>query len=220
MLDFAAARRTMVDCQVRTFDVTDLAVIAAFDSAPREKFVPASRQALAYSDVAVPLDGQGAGRSLLPPMFVARLLQELDLRPGESVLDAGCATGYTTFLLAHLGVRVIGLESDEAMAEAARRELSESGYPQVEIVTGAIAEGYAKGAPYDAILVNGAFEVIPQKLIDQLVDGGRLIGIEAMGSAPKATLYKRSGTALSRQPLFNCAAPVIEGLKRSPGFAF
>ncbi|WP_188608294.1 protein-L-isoaspartate O-methyltransferase family protein [Chelatococcus reniformis] len=222
MLDFAAARRTMVDRQVRTFDVTNLAIIAAFDEAPREKFVPPGREALAYSDVAVPLDSTApfARRCLLAPMIVARMLQALDLSEGEAVLDAGCATGYTTLLLHRLGARVTGLEPDEALAAAAREALAESGAGGVEIAVGPIAAGYAKGAPYDAILLNSAFEVQPQALLDQLVDGGRLVGIDATEAVATASLYVKRGTALSRQPLFGASAPIVDGLEAPAKFVF
>jgi protein-L-isoaspartate(D-aspartate) O-methyltransferase len=222
MLDFAAARRTMVDRQVRTFDVTNLAVIAAFDGAPREKFVPPGREALAYSDVAVPLEAEGPSvtRCLLPPMIVARMLQALDVRPGERVLDAGCATGYTTCLLHRLEAFVIGLEPDAGLAEMARKALAESAAGQVEIVTGPIAAGHAAGAPYDAILLNGAYQVEPEALYAQLAEGGRLVGIDASQAVPRATLSIRRGKIVSRQPLFGATAPLVEGLGAPAQFVF
>lgn len=223
MIDFASRRRTMVDCQVRTYDVTDLDVIAALEEAPREKFVPAGAEALAYSDRPVAFErtsGDGARRVLLPPLILARLLQALALKPGETILDVGCATGYGVWLMNRLDARVVGLEADADLAAAARRLLGELGAGHVGIVEGLLAQGHAAGAPYDAILLNGAFEVSPDAVLEQLADGGRFVGIDARGRAPHAILIRRSGDDFSRRPLFDATAPVIEGLQRAQEFVF
>lgn len=221
MPDSADARRTMVDRQVRTYDVTDRAVIAALLETPREPFVPAGREALTYSDQAIPLRSEaGSRRSLLPPMILARLLQALDIRAGATVLDVGCATGYSTLLLDRLGAHVVGLEPDSQLADGARARLARLGSERVSVVIDSVVQGHAAGAPYDAILLNGAFEITPEGLIDQLSDQGRLVGIDASGRAPKAVLIRRAGQGSSRQTLFDAAAPVFEDLRRTEAFAF
>lgn len=222
MVDFAQARRTMVDRQVRTYDVTDRAVLAAFEEVPRERFVPPGREALAYSDQAVPLDGAagGDGRSLLAPMVLARLLQALAIQPTDRVLDVACGSGYGTLVIERLGGRVIGLEPDAALAETAARLLAELGSGGARIVAGPVAAGHSAGAPYDGVLINGAFEIPPRSLLDQVAERGRLVGIEARARAPKAVLYRRAGAAFSRQALFDAAAPSLDGLRRPPEFVF
>ncbi len=209
----------MIDCQVRTFDVTDLRLLDVMDEVPREHFVPADSLPLAYSDQLIRCRGEGGGRWLLTPMAVARLLQALDIRPGQAVLDAGCGGGYTTALAAKLGGRVTGVESDAALAAIAKRGLAALGL-DAPVVTGAVADGHAPGAPYDAILLNGAFEAAPETLLAQIGPDGRLAGIDADGGAPKAVLIRRAGKGFSRMALFDCAAPVFDGLRRAPSFAF
>jgi len=221
MIDFAQARRMMVDCQVRTYDVTDRAVLAALDEVPREKFVPADRVALVYSDQPIPLTSgvpQG-GRVLLAPMVLARLLQALEAAPGEAVLDVGCGTGYSTAVLARIGAYVTGLEPDAGLASIARRLLAEVvGHP-VTVAEGPAGRGAAQFGPYDAILVNGSFEIRPDGLLDQLKENGRLVGIEGIGRATKAVIYRRADGTFGARSLFDATAPVFADLKQTFAFA-
>ncbi|MDJ1157022.1 protein-L-isoaspartate O-methyltransferase [Chelatococcus sp. SYSU_G07232] len=223
MLDFAHARRMMVDCQVRTFDVTDHAVLAAFDEAPRERFVPAGREAVAYSDLPIPLvtdSGGAAHRVMFAPMILARLVQALQVAPGEKALDVGAGTGYASLILARLGAEVTALESDEALAARARSLLDELAPGAVDVVVGPLAAGHAAKAPYDVILVNGTFEIRPETLLQQLAEGGRLVGIRGEGRATKAVIYQRAGSVISERPLIDAVAPVIDDLRKPGGFVF
>ncbi|MGV6871701.1 protein-L-isoaspartate O-methyltransferase family protein [Pseudochelatococcus sp. B33] len=221
MFDFARARRTMVDCQVRTFDVTDRAVLAALEHLPRERFVPEDRQLLAFSDQhLVVSDAKEQGRFLLAPLIFARLIQALELREGARVLDVGAATGYGSAVLAHIGAEVTALESDEAVAARARELAAEFGEGRIDVVTGPLAEGWSAGAPYDAIVVNGAFEAVPEKLVAQLADGGKLVGVGSSSGAPKAVLIQRTGTSTSTRTLFDAPAPVLDGFRAPADFVF
>jgi protein-L-isoaspartate(D-aspartate) O-methyltransferase len=223
MLDFAKARRMMVDSQLRTFDVNDLAVLAAFDEVPREAFVPAGRESLAYMDQDIPVsDGAGARerRFMLASMVLARMIQALEVGPGDKVLDVACGLGYSSAVLARLGCSVIALETDEALAEEARRRLGWCGVEGVMIAAGALERGYPEAAPYEAILVNGAVEVRPDGLLRQLGEGGRLVCVEGRGRAARATLYVRAGDAFGSRPLFDAAAPALGAFRAEPGFVF
>lgn len=218
MQDYVAARRTMVDCQVRTFDVTDHSVISAFDDTPREFYVPADSQALAYSDVAVPLPS--ANRVMLPPLVIARMLQTPGPLAGLRVLLIGAGTGYVAALLARLDASVTAIEPDPALADAARANLERDGVTGVNVVTAALAEGYGAAAPYDVIIINGAFQVLPQSLLDQLADGGALIGVEATDSASEIVVIRRVGGVNSRAGVVNAWAPVLAGFERPAAFTF
>ncbi len=215
MTDFATARRMMVDGQVRTADVTDRRILSAMQEVPRERFVPQASTALAYLDLDLPV---GAGRCLLKPMVLAKLLEEADIKETDRVLDAGCATGYAAAILSRLAANVVALEQDAALAQAAKSALA--GTANVSVVTGPLADGWRQGGPYDVILLEGATEVAPKALCDQLADGGRLVCIQGRTPATKATLYVRSGADSGGRPIFDAAASVLPGFAKPPAFAF
>jgi protein-L-isoaspartate(D-aspartate) O-methyltransferase len=222
MLDFAAARRMMVDGQVRTSDVTDPRIIAAMSDLPRERFVPEARAAMAYLDRDLPVTEpqQGPVRCLLKPMVLAKLLQAAEIGAGDRVLDVGCATGYASALLARLAHSVVALESDAVLAQRAREALAAAGAHNVEIVVGRLQDGWRAGAPYDAILLDGATEVPPQALLSQLKPGGRLIGVVGRGPASKAMLYRSAPGGTGAVPIFDATAPVLPGFEAVPSFVF
>jgi protein-L-isoaspartate(D-aspartate) O-methyltransferase len=223
MLDFAQARRAMVDSQLRTFDVFAIPVLAAMEAVPRERFVAPGRESLAYIDQDIPvLDGiAGAERRfMLKPMVLGRMVQALEVEPGERALDVACGLGYAAAVLARLGAQVVALESTEAAARAARERLASVGVENVVTVAGPLEKGHPDGAPYDVILVNGLVEVRPQTLLDQLAEGGRLACVERRGRAGRAVLYVRSGAAFGSRAIFDAGAPALAAFKAEPGFVF
>jgi protein-L-isoaspartate(D-aspartate) O-methyltransferase len=222
MLDFAKARRMMVDSQLRTFDVNDLAVLTAFDEVPRERFVPPGREGLAYMDQDLPVaEGvNGAERRfMLSPMVLARMIQALDLSPGDKVLDVASGLGYSSAVLARLGCSVVALEADEHLAAQLRQGLA-AGAVKALVGMGPLEQGYPDAAPYHAILVNGAVETRPEALLRQLADHGRLACVEGRGRSARATLTVRSGGAFGSRPLFDAAAPPLAAFRAEPGFVF
>jgi protein-L-isoaspartate(D-aspartate) O-methyltransferase len=223
MMDFAAARRTMVDSQVRTSDVTDLRIIAAMLAVPRERFLPAEQADLAYLDFDVPVTAAQAGkttRRLLKPMVLAKLMQAAEIAAGDHVLDVGCATGYASAVLARLAGSVVALEEEAALAGRARDNLLALGVGGVQVASGPLADGSPALAPYDVILVNGAFEVVPKALLRQLKPGGRLVGVLGRGPAGKAMLYFSIGGECSGRPIFDAAAPLLPGFAAPAAFVF
>lgn len=215
MTDFVSARRHMVDGQIRTTDVTDLRVISAMLEVPRERFVPPASAAIAYLDLDVPV---GASRRLLRPMVLAKLLQAAELEATDRVLDVGCATGYTAAVLARIAGQVVALEQDAGLAKAAGDALSSQ--PNVDLVGGALAEGWPQGAPYDVVVLEGATEVMPDALCQQLKDGGRLVCVLGSGPGSKAMLYRRSGAEVGGRPIFDASAALLPGFAKTPVFAF
>ncbi|WP_232629776.1 protein-L-isoaspartate O-methyltransferase family protein [Methylobacterium sp. Leaf118] len=216
MLDYAQARRLMVDCQLRTFDVNDNAVLDAFDTVPRERFVPAGREDFAYIDQPLTLAaGEDGPRVMAAPMLLARMIQALKIRPGSRVLDVATGYGYGAAVLRRLGAEVVALDSSAELAAAARERLADT----VEVVQGGLTETVA-GGPFDAILVEGRVETRPQALLDQLRDEGRLVCVLGPDRGAKAMLFVRAGDAFGARPLFDAALPALKAFATEPGFTF
>lgn len=216
-MDYASARRNMVDGQLRTNRVTDPRVIEAFESVPRERFVPERSRGVAYIDEDLPL---GEGRWLMEPMVFARLLQAAGIAPGDSVLTVAAGTGYGAAIVARMAGSVVALEESPALASRAEALLQELEVANAVVVEGRLREGYAAQAPYDLILLEGAVEEVPEALAAQLVEGGRLAAVvREPGGIGRAMLYRKDGT-VSGRALFDAATPVIESLRRPPAFVF
>jgi protein-L-isoaspartate(D-aspartate) O-methyltransferase len=222
---FAAQRLTMVDSQIRTFDVTDRAVIERFLAVEREKFVPPQLSDLAYSDMALkiaPAKSGASERRLLAPMVLARLLQAAAIKTGEHVLDVATGTGYSTAILAGLTPNVVALESDPDLQASTKAALATSGLP---VFGGPLDEGVASAAPFDVILINGAVETHLEALFAQLRDGGRLLTIlrsatPANQHASRAILFEKNSGEISRRGLFDAAAPLLDAFRAAPAFVF
>ena len=225
MTDFAAQRRMMVDGQVRTADVTDLRLLAAMLELPRERFFPDEKASLAYLDLDAPVSAPGQPvRRLLKPMVLAKMIQAAGITATDHVLDVGCASGYSTALLAHLAGSVVGLEEDAALARQAAEAMSSAGKssdgrPTAKIVTGPLARGCASEGPYDVILLQGSAEVVPPALFDQLREGGRLVGVLGSGQG-KAMFYRRAQNDFSGRPVFDAAAGALPGFAKPAEFVF
>jgi protein-L-isoaspartate(D-aspartate) O-methyltransferase len=218
MTDFAAARRYMVDGQVRPADVTDLRIISAMLEVPREQFVAPAMAGLAYLDLDVPVGAGASSRRLIKPMVLAKMIQAADLKATDRALDVGCVTGYGAAVLTRIAGEVVALEQDAALAESARAALSAQ--PNIRVANGPLTEGWPQAAPYDAILLEGATERAPDVLLRQLKDGGRLVCVLGAGPGAQAMLYRRSGGEFGGRPLFDAAAPVLPGFVNPPEFAF
>jgi protein-L-isoaspartate(D-aspartate) O-methyltransferase len=218
MVDYAAPRLNMVDCQLRTNKVSRPGVLEAFEAVPRELFVPESMRGFAYVDEDIQIS---EGRWLMEPMVLARLLQAAEPEAGDVALDIGCGSGYATAILARLIATVVALESDSEMTGNANRLLSQLSIDNAVAVEGPLVEGYAKQAPYNLILLSGAVAAIPRSITDQLADDGRLIAVvKDQPGMGQATLMRRSGAVIARRTLFDAATPMLPDFAREPGFVF
>jgi protein-L-isoaspartate(D-aspartate) O-methyltransferase len=209
---FAGLRRAMVDCQLRTYDVTDRAVLAAADSVPREAFLPTELSHLAYLDQSVALPG--TGRGLMAPMVIARMIQYLELQPGEQVLEYGGGSGYGAALMAAMGARATLWEPDEAAFALAGPALAKAG-----AAVAVVRERPQDGA-FDAILVSGACETVPEDLFPLLAPAGRMIAVIGLGRAARVMLYHKSEGAVTGRPVFDASAPPLAEFRKVPAFDF
>ncbi|WFP60427.1 MULTISPECIES: protein-L-isoaspartate O-methyltransferase [unclassified Mesorhizobium] len=221
--DFSERRVRMVDGQIRTTDVTSAPLIEAMLSVPREVFVSASQRDLAYIDEDIRIsDGVngGSARYLMEPSPLAKLLQLAEISDSDSVLDVGCGTGYSAALLSRIAKSVVALESDPALAEAAKSTLSILGCQNVTVVTGPLPQGHAAKAPYDAIFVGGSVEEVPAALLDQLAEDGRLVVVEGRGNSGVARLFFKAGGVVTGRRAFNAAIKPLPGFERIHAFEF
>jgi len=206
----------MVDTQVRPSDVTKFPIIDAMLSVPREAFVPSTMREAAYIGENLDI---GGGRVLLEPRTLAKMLDVLDIKPTEVILDIAPGLGYSTAVLAHMAEFVIGVEDDESRAEEAQSILSEQGIDNAAIISGALAEGAAKSGPYDVIILQGAVEVLPDSLLAQLKDGGRIVSIFAEGDLGVVRIGYKMEQRINWRMAFNAGAPVLTGFAKKAEFA-
>lgn len=218
-MDYADARKRMVDGQLRPNKVTDPRLLEAMRELPRERFLPRAVVSRAYADEDVPLPG---GRAMLEPMVLARLLQLAAVRPGDRALVVGAGTGYGAAVLARMGARVIALEADEPLLAIARSALPgclPAGAVRLEAANP--AQGFAAGAPYDVILIEGEVPEIPAVLSGQLAEGGRLVGVVGEGRRNgRAVLGQRLGGGFTTTAVFDCAVAPVPAFARAVGFVF
>jgi protein-L-isoaspartate(D-aspartate) O-methyltransferase len=218
LLDFVDARNRMVDSQIRPNKVTDPRITTAMRRIARERFVPAAAVTLAYADEGVPL---GHGRVLTEPMVIARLIQLAAPLAGERALVVAAGAGYGAAVLAACGVHVTALEECPELLALARPALATEA-PDVDVVAGPLTAGWAAGAPYDIILIEGAVREIPDAIAAQLrEETGRLVTVRTLtGNVGQAILAERTVAGLRARPAFDCATPLVPGLLPAPSFVF
>lgn len=210
--NFEQMRRAMVVSQLRTTGVSDARVVAAMGDLARERFVGPEKAAVAYADLPLPI---APGRSLNPPMVTGRLLTQAQVVPGDNALVVGAATGYTVALLGKLGASVVAVEEDADLLAAGKKAV-----PGASWVKGPPASGSKKGAPYSLILIDGAVERIPQALIDQLADGGRLVGALIDGGVSRLVSGVRAGSGFGVTAFADADAAVLPGFGVPAAFSF
>jgi protein-L-isoaspartate(D-aspartate) O-methyltransferase len=208
--DFAAAREAMVECQLRPQGVTDPAVVEAMGSVRREKFLPSHTRPLAYVDRAVAM---GEGRFVPAPAVLGKLLTQMAPERGQRALVIGGGTGYSAAVLGAMGLDVTAVESDSALAAAAREQ-------GVHVIEGPLEAGHSKGAPFDQILIDGAVEYIPDAIVEQLADGGRLGAAIVDRGVTRLVVGRKAGGAFGYFSIGDAGVPALPGFSRPKSFIF
>lgn len=217
MVDYSKARANMVDSQIRIDDVTVPSLISALRQVPRERFVRPDQAAIAY--IGDPIE-VAKGRWLLDPRTFAKLAQLAAIQPTDRVLVVGGATGYSAAVLAQLAAEVVVLDSDEALAAQSDENVKALGLTNVKVARGELSAGYADGAPYDVIFLDGAVQTRPDKLLAQLRQDGRLVGIITDKSIGKAHIFTNSSAGLSSRIAFDASVATLPGFAAAPTFQF
>jgi protein-L-isoaspartate(D-aspartate) O-methyltransferase len=217
MTDFTALRTAMVDCQVRPNDVTRYPIIDALLRMPREEFVPAELQSIAYSEKHIELS---PGRVLLDSRTFSKMLDALDIQPDELVLDVGCGYGYSSAIVSRLAQAVVSIEEIDSLAQEAESSLMGQNIDNVVFHTGPLVDGVADHGPYDVILLQGGIEVFPETLRGQLKPGGRVAAIFVDGGAGVCRIGINGETGLSWRRAFDATAPLLPGFEAAKSFEF
>jgi protein-L-isoaspartate(D-aspartate) O-methyltransferase len=216
MLDNAANRTMMVDTQVRPSDVTKFPIIDAMLTVRREAFVPESKRDVAYAGENLEL---GQGRVILDPRSFAKMLDALDIQRTDVVLDIGCGLGYSSAVLAHLADAVVAVEEDDDLARDAEAALAEQGVDNAVVIAGPLAKGAEKHGPYDVICIEGGVSHIPDEVLSQLKDGGRILAIFTQNALGEARLGRKINGKVSWSLAYNAGAPILSGFTTETAFA-
>lgn len=217
MTDFAQRRLVMVDTQVRPSDVTKFPIIEAMLHIPREDFVPAAQREAAYLGENLPL---GQGRVLLEPRTLAKMLDVLAIGRDEMVLLIGSGLGYSAAIVAHMAEAVVAVEEDETMAAEAQAAWAAVGADNIAQHIGPMTDGAAKHGAYDVIVIEGGITEVPQQLIDQLKEGGRIAALFMEGPLGEVRLGHKRGGLVSWRMEFNAGAPILPGFDKKEAFQF
>lgn len=216
--NYAVCRSHMITGQLMTNDVIDPRILAAIRETPREAFLPESLKHVAYVDEDLPL---GQGRYVMEPLVFARLLDASAVQETDKVLDIGVGMGYSTAVLARLTRQVTGLEENEELWQKAQMNVTSQLIRNADVVKGQLAYGYARSAPYDVIVLQGACEIMPEAILDQLSDGGRLLAVMRRGKAPgQLWRYQRVGETIAKTELFDAQVPHLPGFQQPETFRF
>jgi protein-L-isoaspartate(D-aspartate) O-methyltransferase len=214
-MDLEQARFNMIEQQIRTWDVLDPEVLDLLFVVRREEFVPAAYRSLAFADLEIPLGGSTIpGPRMWQPKLEARALQELRLKPTDDVLEIGTGSGYLSALLASTSARVLSVEIDPKLADAAAARLSAHDFANVQIDIGDASRGWSPDMSFDAIVITGSTPILPDSIVAQLKPGGRLFAIVGNEPAMHGRLVTRdpTGEIISRDLFETVVAPLVNAL--------
>ena len=217
-INIEQARYNMIEQQVRTWEVLDPAVLDAMREVPREDFVPARYRRLAFSDLRIPL---AHDQTMMKPIEEGRMLQSLQIGPGQRVLEIGTGSGFTAACLVHLGAEVVSVEIHEGLAEGARKHLKRLAVAGVEVIHADALRDFDPDGRFDALMVTSSSAKVPERFLDWVGEGGRLFAVRGHGPAMEAVcLTKISAEHWHTESLFETDLPRLVGAEDKPVFEF
>ena len=216
----ARARFNMVECQIKPGGVRDYRLTRQLLGVPREAFVGGQNREIAYADCSLDYARGDVSRTILAPLAFARLAELADIEPGDVILNIAGGSGYAAAVMAGLASTVISLEDDEAMSEKASDNWRKLEIDNAVAVTGPLPEGQPKQGPFNIIFINGCVAEIPEDLLAQLDDGGRLVCVQNVEGSQKAIIYRRIGDSFARLIAFDLTVPVLDAFDPVPVFEF
>ena len=217
-MDYNAARKAMVDCQVRPNDVTDHRLLGALETIPKEQFLPSGQRSQAYIEKEI---AYAPGRVLPTARDFAKLLEVLDIKGNDLVLDVACGTGYSTAILARLSEMVVAVESDEALVTKAEEILTGIDIGNAAVISGEPAKGAAKQGPFNVIFIGGVIEEAPTVLFDQLAENGRVGAFLLENGVTSGVVYRKSDSGVSKSARFTASMKsVLPGFEKAKDFVF
>ena len=216
--DIEQARFNMIEQQIRTWEVLDSVVLDLLKEVPREAFVPKEYAGLAFADLEIPI---GHGQMMLSPKMEGRILQALQIKPTDKVLEIGTGSGYLTSLMAKLAKEVISVELNPALAKVAQQRITAHGLTNVTVTVGDAAQGWPAGAPYDVIVFTGSLPVMPEQVQQQLTMGGRLFVVVGEAPVMEATMVQRiAADSFKHDVLFETCLPSLDNAPQPERFEF
>lgn len=216
MYDFIQARREMVDCQIRTADVTNYSILKAFSKVAREKFVPDGTSSIAYGETNIHL---GKDRYLLEPRIFAKMLELLKVNSNDLILDIGCGFGYSSAIISEMAELVISLE-DDFFFKTAQQKLLEASADNTIVYEGKLSEGIKYQEKVDALIIQGGVQTIPFKIKDQLKNGGRLVAIFINGFKGECRIGIKKENQIYWDHGFDAYVPLLENFSKNEEFIF
>ena len=220
------ARYNMIEQQIRPWNVLDADVLDLLAVVRREDFVPPAYRSMAFMDIEIPLVGGDAeaavrqGQCMLQPRLEARMLQDLQVRPTDRVLEIGAGSGYMAALLAHRAERVVSLEILPELAEMARENLRDAGIQNADVRVGDGARDAIPDGPFDVIVLSGSVAEVPSSLLSLLRDGGRLAAVVGNEPVMRFTLVRRTGDRFVTTSPWDTIAPRLVNFPEPSGFTF
>ena len=216
-MEEATLNKNMIEGQIKPINGMSEELLSAFYSLDRNDFMPEKMKKMSYIEKNILLEDK---RTILKPSLIAQMALSINLKANENVLILGATTGYLSAILSHQAETVIVVEENEQFLNNSENAIKKNNINNVVFIKNEIVKGYSEQSPFNAIIIEGAIQEIPNNILEQLDEGGRLFAIVQEGDICSAKLFKKNGRSISDQRLFNCSMPVLSMFEKKNNFSF